>query len=416
MKFLSFHTFFTVLFGVLLGIFFASFIFSYDGWGWSAQDKEEDIFSSKKVEEVKELIKANYYQFSEKSKKDIEDGLLTGLVESLWDKHSSYFNPKEAKEFEEMLTWDFEGIWAVIDEHLRGIFIRKVLGNSPAKKAWLEDGDIITKVAWESMIWVSVEDAVKKIRWPKWSEVTLTYVRDEDENIVTIMRDKVVIPSVDGKMLSGSTVGYVEVAFFWEQTKSEFEKTITDLYRSGAKSFILDFRDNGWGFLDTAVELLSYLLPDWSLAVTTRENDKTKTRSFFTTSNPLTNTEIPIVMIINNLSASATEIVAWALQDYHRAIIIGEKSYGKWSVQDAFALDDWSLLKITIWWWYTPKDKNINKDGITPDVSIPLFDRDYRDKYDRQLEWAKIIMKEITTPNKTLTGVIEEMQSYNFTK
>jgi carboxyl-terminal processing protease len=121
-------------------------------------------------------------------------------------------------------------------------------------------------------------------------------------------------------------------------------------------------------------------------------------------------------MLINNLSASATEIVAWALKDHKRAIIIGEKSYGKWSVQEPFVLHDGSILKLTIAKWYTPLDKNIDKNGITPDVVIPLFDRDFTDRYDRQLEWAKEIMNTILSTNNSREKILEDLQSKDFTQ
>jgi carboxyl-terminal processing protease len=121
-------------------------------------------------------------------------------------------------------------------------------------------------------------------------------------------------------------------------------------------------------------------------------------------------------MLVNNLSASATEIVAWALQDHKRAIIIGEQTYGKWSVQEPFVLEDGSILKLTIAKWYTPKDKNIDKNGITPDVTIPLFDRDFVARYDRQLENAKKIIDSMLSTNNSRESIIEELKKKDFTQ
>jgi carboxyl-terminal processing protease len=339
-------------------------------------------------------------------------------VESLWDKHSSYFNPKDAKEFAEVLRWDFEWIWAVIDEHMKGILVRKVFQDSPAKKAWIQDGDIIVKVGNDSMVWLATEDAVKKIRWPKGSKVKISYLRwKEDIKNVEITRDTIMIPSVQSTVLSGSNIGYIEVVFFWENTSWEFRKELQSLTQSWVSSLVLDFRDNGWWFLDTAVDILSHFFQENTLVVRTRQNDPKLTEELLTHSVDLKiDKNLPIVMLINTLSASATEIVAGALQDYKRAIIVWEKSYGKWSVQEPFLLDDGSILKITVWRWYTPNDQNIDKNGIHPDIQVPIYESDYQAKNDRQLNAAKEIIQLFNTSGSTLDSVIQKAKELNFTE
>ena len=162
--------------------------------------------------------------------------------------------------------------------------------------------------------------------------------------------------------------------------------------------------------------MLSLLLPDDTLAVTTKENDIKKTQPLSTRANNFTNERIPLIMLINDLSASATEIVAGALQDYGRAVIVGEKSYGKGSVQEPFVLSDGSILKITIGRWYTPKNQVIDKNGITPDITIPLLNKDFENQYDRQLENAKIITLKLLSPDMTREKLIQEMKNTDFTK
>lgn len=412
---------------IYISILFWGILFGFTlGTSWTFQKNRienqsgSSIFTSEKISNVQKTIQDEYYHFSEKSKTDIENAMITSLVESLGDKHSSYFPPKEAKEFSEVLNGNFEGIWAVIDEHVKWIIIRKVLNASPAKKAWLQDGDIILKVWEESMLGMRADEAVKKIKWPKGSKIQLTYLRWESTipNTIEITRDTIIIPSTQERMFTWAflDIGYIEVAFFGERTPQEFQKSFQNLTASWAKAIVLDFRNNGWWYLDAAVDILSLLLPDHTLAVTTKENDPKKTESLYTKTNSHTNTSIPLVMIVNNLSASATEIVAWALQDHKRAIIIGEQSYWKWSVQEPFVLKDWSILKLTIAKWYTPHDKNIDKDGITPDILIPLFDRDFTARYDRQSENAKNIASTLLSTNSTRDTVIEEMKKKDFTQ
>lgn len=377
-----------------------------------------DVFSSKKIEQAKEIIKDEYYQFNQKTKEEIEDGMLQSIVESLGDKHSSYFNPKDAKEFSEVLRWGFEWIGAVIDDHMKGILIRKVFDTSPAKKAGLQDGDIIVKVGNDSMVGVPTEDAVKKIRWPKGSKVQVSYIRwDEAPVTLEITRDTITIPSVQSTILSWSTIGYIEVVFFGENTTLEFTKELTNVTKSWATALILDFRDNGGGFLDTAVDILSHFFEEDVLVVRTRQNDPRLTEELKTQKiEKILDQKLPVVMLINNLSASATEIVAWAFQDYKRAILIWEKSYGKWSVQEPFLLEDGSILKITVGRWYTPNDQNIDKNGITPDITVPLFEADYQAKNDRQLNAAKDILQLFNEPNATYETVLEQAKAKDFTK
>ena len=384
---------------------------------WSSSGSVSDsIFDSKKIQEAKKLIQTEYYHFSEKTKDEIENGMITSLVASLWDKHSSYFPPKEASDFSDTLRGDFEWIGAVIDENPKWIKIQKVLEGSPAEKWGLKNGDIITMVDTTSLVWFTADEAVQKIRGPKWSKVILSYLRGDNETVqkVEITRDTVLVPSTQEKMFTGSKIGYLEVGFFWEHTTQEFEKSLKSLTNSGAEWIILDFRNNPGGFLDSAVEILSMVLPADTVAVITRENDAKKNQTLYTIAGKFSNTQVPIVMLVNEYSASASEIVAGALQDYGRAILIGEKTYGKWSVQSPFVLSDGSILKLTIGRWYTPKDRWIDQEGIHPDISIVLKDEDYKNAYDRQLEGAKKVMQELLKSKGDVPKTIESMKNTTF--
>ena len=183
---------------------------------------EKEIFSSEKIKKTIKLIQDYSYWFDKKSKIDIEDAMLKSIVNSLGDKHSTYLTQKETTEFEEALRGDFEWIWAVINENPKGIKIMKVIVNSPAEKAWLKAGDIMTRVGDINIVNKSVEDAVKVIRGPKWSKAEITYRRGDDNTdlFVTVLRDKVNVPSVAEKMLD-KKIGYIEIATFGEHTTME---------------------------------------------------------------------------------------------------------------------------------------------------------------------------------------------------
>lgn len=388
---------------------------SYISSGENVQNTGYSPFESKKIEEAKNIITSEYYHFSEKTKVEIENSFITSLVASLWDKHSSYFPPKEAGEFNDTLHGDFEGIWAVIDENPKWVKVQKVLKDSPAEKWGLKNGDILLSVNSIKLVGLSTEEAVDKIRWPKWTKVLIKYIRWDDvtENMTEITRDRVLVPSAQEKMLTGS-VGYIEVAFFGEHTTQEFQKSFNALTASGARWIILDFRNNPGWYLDSAVEVLSLILPLNSKAVLTRENDVRKNETLYTHGVFMPNTKIPLIMLVNGLSASASEIVAWSLQDHKRAIILGEKTYGKWSVQTPFVMSDGSMLKLTIGRWYTPNDRWIDGEGIIPDIILSLKDEDYKKQYDRQLEWARKIIEELMIQSWSIEKTIDVVQKITY--
>ncbi len=283
----------------------------------------------------------------------------------------------------------------------------KIIIGSPAEKSWLKAGDIMTRVNNDSLINKSVEEAVKVIRGPKWSKAEITYKRwDDNTDInITVLRDRVNVPSVAEKMLD-KKIGYIEVATFGEHTTNEFVKSWNSLVASGAVGIILDFRNNGGWYLDTAVDLASIVLPKGDPVVIIKQNDPSKNETLVTKTGVKNNINIPITVLINEYSASASEIFAWALQDHNRALIVWEKSYGKWSVQEPFDLGDGSIIKITTARWYTPNDTSIDEKGITPDIGVYLTQKDYDIVFDRQLQAAEIIIQD----QLTFTGTLQELK------
>ncbi len=372
---------------------------------------QKHILDSKKIQEAYKYLESYYYGFTKKTETEREDALIDALTKSLWDKHTSYFNPKDAQEFTESLSGDFEWIGAVIKEHPKGIQIMKVLDNSPAFKNWLLQWDIILKIETTETLWMLADEAVEIIRWPKWTTVQILILSWNTEKEVKIQRDRVIVPSTDSQILSGTTLGYIEIWFFWENTTDEVTKALTSLTSSGVTWIIIDGRNNGWWFLDTAVEISSLILPENQLIVATRGIRPTENMDYKTKKRKVQNTKIPLVMLVNNMSASATEILAGAIQDYDRAIVIGQKTYGKWSVQEPFILSDGSMMKITIAKWFTPKDRWIDEKWIEPDVWIELTDDDYTNIYDRQLEWAKVILSDIVSKQIDIVDYKKDKES-----
>ena len=357
-----------------------------------------------RVREAYDIIAANYYHFSEHQKNEIENGIIAGLVKSLEDKHSTFFSIDESKQFHETLSGDFEGIGAVIDEHPQWVVVDRVIAWSPAKESGITAGDIILKVDSTLIGGMKVQDAVKLIRWKANTIVKLLIFRAWAgvPYEKTITRKKITIPSVEGSVLSGSTLGYIALSIFGENTGKEFSQELDNLLTQKVPGIIIDLRDNGGGFLDVATEILSRFVERDKWVVIIKENDPRKTETLFSKGTAIVKT--PIVLLLNENSASASEIVAWALKDYNLAILVGNKSYGKWSVQQPFPLSDGSELKITVARWYTPLDKGIDGIGIEPDISIDFEKEDFEKRYDRQLETAQSILTDwIQTKNSKTT-------------
>lgn len=269
----------------------------------------------------------------------------------------------------------------------------KVLDNSPAQKAGLKWGDVISHVDGLTMVGVPTDEAVNKIRWPKGSSVRLSIIHTDDtKEEISIIRDTVIVPSVDSRMLTGS-IWYIEIALFGETTAKDVKNAVSSLLASGATAFVIDGRNNGGGYLESAVDILSLFFKEKTPVIITKGTNIVDNQLFLTHNEKIqVDQNIPVIMLINSMSASATEILAGAFQDYNRALILGETSYGKWSVQTPFYLSDGSLLKITTAKWFTPKDRSIDDKWIIPDIETHLKEVDYTEGYDRQLELATKIL------------------------
>lgn len=414
----NFSRFFIVfLTSFLLGVIFSFYISKNvdnellkNNYSWNilvnSTTKDLDLT---KFWEVYNLIKINNYNAEWYSKEKLVDSAIKGMVEWLWDKHSEYFDLEETKKFNEVLSWDFEWIWAVIEKNVLWVKIERIIKWSPAKKYWLKSGDVIIKANWTVLEWLSVYDSVEKIKWPAWTKVVLDIIRPGEKNIleIEVIRDKIKIPSVDSEILNWD-IAYISINMFWEDTASEFKKALEEV--SDSRWLIIDLRDNWGWYLQSAVEILSNLVEDWKVLVTTKYKNIFSDVSYSST-NDGNIYEWKIVILINENSASASEITAWALKDYNKAILVWEKSYWKGSVQKPFDLKDNSMLKLTIAKWFTPNDVNIDHEWIIPDIEVSFEKQDYDyeeciniwacnsdlkeedfDFYDRQLEVAKEVL------------------------
>lgn len=344
--------------------------------------------------QVYNIIISNYYSSDELKEKTLEYWLIDWLVKSLWDKYSEFMTPEITKEFENTLSWDFEWIWAVIEKNELWVMVDRVLKWSPALESWILKWDIIIKANNKELKDLSANEAVSFIKWQAWTKVELTILRawEKDLIIKNVTRNKIKIPSVDTTDLKDPEIWYISLNMFWENTANEFKELLDTFNNEKTKWIIIDLRDNWGGYLQTAVEILSNFIKNKEVLVTTKYKDELLNTPYYS-ENSWAIFNKKIVVLINGNSASASEITAWALKDYNKAILVWEKSYWKWSVQQPFDLPDWSMIKLTIAKWYTPKDYSIDHNWIDPDIKVSFKKEDYENMYDRQLEEAKKILK-----------------------
>jgi len=345
--------------------------------------------------EVYNKIQKEYFSIDGIKNEDLVSWMAKWLVESLWDKHSEYMSKSEKQSFEETLSWDFEWIWAVVEKNDLWVSVSMVIKDSPAKNSWILVWDVITLADWVDLKDKNVYDAVKLIKWKAWTNVKLTIKRVWEPNVFVkeITRQKIVIPSVQSKVLEWTNYWYIALNLFWDNTFEEFKSSLNEMKSKKVDWLIIDLRDNWGWYLQSAVEILSEFVENWKILVKTNYRNEIMDYAYRST-NEWELFDKKIVVLVNWNSASASEITSGALREYNKAILVWEKTFWKWSVQEPFDLSDWGLLKLTIAKWFTPNGLNIDKDWIKPDVEVLFTKDDYEKHYDRQLEEAKKVLKD----------------------
>jgi len=342
---------------------------------------------------ILQQLKTEFYSDEDISQKLNVDNIIKNVVASLWDEHTEYMNKEETKEFNEVLSWNFEWIWTTIEKTNSWILIKSVLTNSPAEKSNLKDWDIITKVDWQSIMDLSIIDSISKIKGPDGSEVSLTISRNGSWVLEkTVTRWVVDVPTTTSEIFSidNKKIWYLSLSIFWDKSIDDFENSLKKL--KDTDWLIIDLRDNWGWYLNSAVDIISHFVEPDKVVVTMKYKDKTNNIDY-TSFKQDTFYDKPLIVLINWNSASASEITAWALKDYKKAIIVWDKSYWKGSVQEPIEFIDGSLLKVTIAKWFTPHDVNIDKKWIEPDIKVSLSEEDIINSHDKQLEKSKEIMQ-----------------------
>ncbi len=326
------------------------------------------------------------------SYQDLLRAALRSMVEALGDPHTAYMDPDQMRQSNISLDGEYEGIGAYVDTTTEYVTIVTPISGSPAEAAGLRPGDQVLAVDGTDMTGIPGDAVIGYILGPEGTSVTLTIRREGEATFdVTIVRAHISIPSVEGELLDGG-IAYVQLNTFGANTDREMRALLEDLLAQNPKGLILDLRNNGGGYLNTAVSLTSEFLKEGIVLIEEYGNGE---RDQYDVLGGGLATEIPMVVLVNNGSASASEILAGALQDYGRAPLVGETTFGKGSVQTPATLSNGEgALRITIAHWLTAKDRLIHGIGLEPDYPVPLTEEDFAQDLDPQLDKAIELINE----------------------
>jgi carboxyl-terminal processing protease len=346
--------------------------------------------------DVWDLVKDKYVDHDSLKAQDMIDGAINGMLSATGDPYTMFLNEEKFAELTEDLNGNFEGIGAEIGIKDNILTVITPLEESPAQQAGLRAGDKIIEIEGESSAEMTIEEAVKKMRGPKGTELHLKIFRINDEDTetedVTVIRDTIHIDSVRVDFLEND-IAHIKLMQFGEDTIKEFNKIISKIKQNKTKGIILDVRNDPGGILQTAVVISSKFLPSNTVVVMEEDAQDKRTKLYTTGAHPFV--DIPLVVLINEGSASASEILAGALRDNRDDItIVGQQSFGKGSVQELIPTSSLTAAKITVAKWLTPNGEQINEKGIAPDVEVEYTSDDYEKEIDPQLDKAIEIVLE----------------------
>lgn len=391
----------TLVAGVIIGIVFGWFLHTY------ASDDKQVLSTVNNTEaadinldqfwSVWNTIQDRYYDIELVDEEFLVWGAIEGMVAALDDRHSNFLNPDLANEFNISLSGELVGIGAELTVSEGRLIISTPIKGAPAEIAGLLPNDFIFLIDGEPSGEMTLHEAVLNIRGEKGTEVTLTILREgeEDPLEITITRDDINVPSVDLTFVEsdGQTIANLALYRFSNDTDKEFAAAVREILLEDVDGMILDLRLNGGGYLDASVEVLNHFFEDKVVALIVKSRGAENEIRYTSGKGQLS--EIPLVLLIDEGSASSSEIVTGALQDHERATILGEVSFGKGTVQVVDELVDGSSLKLTIAKWFTPDDRNVDGVGIEPNIVVEMDVRAVDSEDDIQLQAAIDFLTEL---------------------
>lgn len=378
--------------GVVVGLLVALITFSFALKVTGSYTTEQNPIL-KKIETLENTIHKKFY-LAEVTDEELEEGLYRGMLEALDDPYSEYYTVEELEEVLDSTEGIYYGIGAylMLDTDTGLPRVTGVIEGAPAEEVDLRPDDLIYKADDTELQGLSLRESVALIKGPENTEVVLTIIRDGEELEVPVQRRKVESPTVQFEMLDDD-MAYIEITEFDDVTVDQFADALAMAKGSDMKGLILDLRANPGGSLSAVVDIARMMLPKGLIVYT---EDKQGKRTEYTCDGAR-ELEVPLVVLTDGNSASASEILAGAIQDYGIGTLVGTTTFGKGIVQQLIGLDDGSAIKLTISSYYTPNGRNIHGTGITPDIECEFDGETYYgtdDHYDNQLEKAKEVLKQ----------------------
>ena len=380
-----------MLAGILVTVIAVGVFFALSGGGGqmavqsSGSDSAVNRESVNKLSVLEQYLDRYYYKSSEITREDKENGIYKGLFESLEDVYSCYYTPEEYKMLAEQTQGVYYGIGAYVSQDVEtGICaISGVIKNSPAEAAGLMEGDLIYKVDGDDMSGLDIDEVVSHIRGEEGTEVALTLVRNGEEIEVKLKRGRVDTPTVESEMLDDG-IGYLQITEFDDVTVNQFTENFEELKGQGMKGLIIDLRGNPGGSVTSVCAVAEQLLPK-GLIFYMEDKDGNKTEYNCEGAD----FDLPMVVLVNEYSASAAEILSGAIKDSGIGKLVGKTTFGKGIVQDVIPLQDGSAIKLTVANYYTRGGNDIHLKGIEPDIEVELDTDAYLDDgKDTQLDKA----------------------------
>ena len=371
--------------GIIAGVLLSTLVVV--GFKFATGDifgKNIDKATAIKLQNIDRLIEEKYLYSDKIDQNALKEGMIKGYIQGLGDPYSAYYDKKEFKELTESTEGTFYGIGAQFNTATNEGFLTvvNVYEGSPAKKAGIRAGDVLTKVDGKDVGGMSAESVVSRIKGKNGGKVKLTFTRNKkDTYTVDVKREKIEVPTVAYKM-QRDNIGYIQITEFTGETATQFNDAFVKLEKQGMVGLVIDLRNNPGGRVDTTGKILDKLLGKGPLV---KVKDKNGKEEVLIDSDEKHKWNKPIVVLINGYSASASELFAGAMQDYEAATIIGTKSYGKGVVQQIFSINDGTGVKLTIAEYFTPKGHVVNKKGITPDIKVEETRKTPEDPNDAQL-------------------------------
>ena len=364
------------------------------------QTSNNKVLNRKTISKIEELLAyIDLYYNDEYDANDVRDAIYEGTLSGLGDPYSVYYTADDYKDLQISTSGNYYGIGAGLSQNAKTmeVTVLKVYEGTPAEDAGLEDGDQILKVDDVEATSMELSNLVKKIRGEEGTTVHLQIYRESSGETleVDVKRANVDLPSVSYEMLDGG-IGYIQISEFQSNTAKQFKAAVKDLQSQNMKSMIVDVRSNPGGLITSVVDILDQILPEGTVVYT--EDKYGKRENYTSDSNCL---KLPIAVLVNENSASASEIFAGAIKDYNYGTLIGVKTFGKGIVQTVYPLEDGDAIKITTAKYYTPNGNYIHKVGITPDIEVEYNysgpkDEKYDKKYDNQLQKAIEVLQDET--------------------